>query len=204
MKLVVLEWARRLAAIAQTGLAFSPAEFDRQRYLELRSLAAEMAAHPDGDVGAIYELFVAESGYATPKVICRGAVLDQGHLLMVKEAADGLWTIPGGWVEVGDSPAGAVVREVEEETGLTVSVTKLAAVYDKLRHDHPPAPHHAYLLFFLCERLGGTERPSFETFEVGWFGEGELPELSTGRATAGQLRRMFEHYRHPELPTDFD
>ena len=198
------DWIARLSAIAQSGLTFSPNEFDLQRYEQVRSIAAEMATWPDGDVDSIAELFAGATGYATPKVICRAAVIDSGKILMVRETADGRWTLPGGWIDVGESAATATEREVYEESGYRVSVRKLAAVYDKLRHDHPETPHHSYLLFFLCDLLGGTARTSLETSEVGWFAPDGLPELSTKRTTASQILRMFDHHADPSLPADFD
>lgn len=198
------DWISRLAAIAQSGLAFSPNEFDRLRYGQIRAIAAEMAAWPSGEIQSVEAVFASASGYATPKVICRAAVIDEGRILMVKETADGKWTLPGGWIDIGESAATAAEREVLEESGYRVSVRKLAAVFDKLRHDHPPVPHHSYLLFFLCDLVGGEARGSLETSEVGWFGPDELPELSINRATGTQIRRMFEHHADPTLPTDFD
>src|SRR5690606_34114709 len=107
---------------------------------------------PDGDLESVHELFAGQTGYATPKVICRAAVFDDDHrILMVREVLDGRWTLPGGWVDVGDTPAGAAEREVREESGYVVRATKLAAVYDKDRHPHPPVPDHSYLMFFLCD-----------------------------------------------------
>jgi ADP-ribose pyrophosphatase YjhB (NUDIX family) len=201
----LLRWVQRLAAIAQNGLTFSTEEFDRLRYQEVQKIAAEMAAFPDGDVETLASLFAAADGYATPRLISRAAVIDQqDQILMVRETMDGLWTLPGGWIDVGESPALSAEREVLEESGYRVHAHKLAAIFDKHRHPHPPAPHHAYLLFFLCQLEGGEPRPSYETSEVGWFSEAELPELSIGRVTEGQIRRMFEHHRRPELPTDFD
>lgn len=200
----LLEWINRLRAIAQTGLEFADGVFDRERYEAVRRVAAEMAAHP-GDVEPVESLFAQASGYATPLLICRSAVFDpDGRILMVREVADGRWTLPGGWIDVGESPAGAAVREVREETGYEVEVAKLAAVFDKHRHDHPPAPNHAYIMFFLCRMLGGEAATSAETSEVGWFPQGDLPDLSVGRATRDQILRMFDHHRHPHLPTDVD
>lgn len=198
------DWISRLAAIAQTGLAFSPNEFDRQRFEQVRSIAAEMAAWPDGDVESVEAMFAATSGYATPKMVCRAAVIQDGRILMVRETADDRWTLPGGWIDVGESPATTAEREVQEESGYVVEVVKLAAIYDKLRHAHPPTPHHSYLLFFLCRLVGGQARGSIETSEVDWFEPTQLPELSTLRATEFQVLRMFDHQRDPSLPTDFD
>jgi ADP-ribose pyrophosphatase YjhB (NUDIX family) len=201
----LLEWIRRLNAIAQSGLTFDPGEFDRQRYEQVRALAAEMAAHPGGTVEAVDRIFSADTGYATPKVICRGAVFDdQRRILMVRETADGRWTLPGGWIDIGDSPARSVEREVWEETGYRVTVTKIAAVYDKLRHPHPPAIHHAYLIFFICRLDGGEPTPSYETSEIAWIERGSLPELSEGRALGTQIDRMWDHLADPGIPTDFD
>ena len=200
----LVNWISRLAAIAQTGLAFSPDEFDRQRFEQVRSIAAEMAAWPDGDPASVEGVFAGASGYATPKLVCRSAVFDDGRILMVREVADGRWTLPGGWIDVGESPASAAEREVTEESGYQVEVVKLAAVYDKLRHAHPATPDHSYLLFFVCRLVGGEARGSVETSDVGWFEPDALPELSTLRATRAQISRMFDHHRDPGLPTDFD
>ncbi len=201
----LLRWAQELAALAHTGLEFGDDEFDRQRYRRVAEIAAEMAAFPSGDVVSVAELFAGAGGYVTPKVICRAATFDdQDRILMVREVADGRWTLPGGWIDVGESPAAAAERETFEETGYRVRARKLAGVYDKRLHDHPPAPHHSYLLFFLCDLVGGEPAGSYETSAVGWFTVDELPELSTGRATAAQIRRMFAHHQDPTLPTDFD
>lgn len=197
-------WISRLAAIAQTGLAFSPDEFDRRRFEQVRSIAAEMASWPNGDPASVEAMFARASGYATPKLVCRSAVFDKGRILMVREVADGRWTLPGGWIDVGESPASAAEREVMEESGYQVEVVKLAAIYDKLRHAHPATPHHSYLLFFLCRLVGGEARESVETSEVGWFELDGLPELSALRATHHQITRMFDHHGDPDLPTDFD
>ena len=204
----LLELVQRLAALSQTGLAFAKNPFDIQRYEEVGEIAAELASQDHGDVERMAAIFRSDDGYVTPKMIVRAAVFSKDGevplILMVRETADGRWTLPGGWIDVGESPAYAAEREVLEETGMRVTAVKLAAVYDKRRHDHPPAPHHAYLLFFLCRLEGGTLMPSVETSEVGWFPSDQLPELSTGRATGSQILRMFEHLESPRLPTDFD
>src|SRR5688500_13133025 len=103
-----LVWARRVQALAQSGLAFTRAAYDRERYETLRTLAAEMlAARSGGDPARIEALFAEQSGYATPKVDVRGAVFDRGgRILLVREAADaGRWTLPGGWADVNQSPS---------------------------------------------------------------------------------------------------
>ncbi|MDP2975066.1 MAG: hypothetical protein Q8N45_02515, partial [Anaerolineales bacterium] len=58
--------------------------------------------------------------------------------------------------------------------------------------------------FIQCEITGGAPSESIETSGAAFFREGEIPELSLARVTPLQITRMFEHYRHPEWPTDFD
>jgi ADP-ribose pyrophosphatase YjhB (NUDIX family) len=93
---------------------------------------------------------------------------------------------------------------VLEETGFQVQVRKLLAVYDKARHDHPHEFWYCYKLFVRCDLRGGAPTRGIETLDTAFFAADELPPLSTPRVTEAQVRRMFEHIAHPELPTDFD
>jgi len=200
-----LDWARRLQAISQSGLTYALNEYDRERYEAVREIAAEMMAEGGAvAIAPVREMFAGQAGYATPKVDVRGVVIRDGRVLLVQEREDGGWTLPGGWADVGESPAGAVVRETREESGYETRAAKLLAVYDRDLHGHPPIPFHAYKLFFRCELIGGLPASSQETTAVDWFAEDALPPLSTTRVTAAQIHRWFEHNCHPDWPTDFD
>jgi ADP-ribose pyrophosphatase YjhB (NUDIX family) len=198
--------ARELRAIAQTGLTFTADRFDRQRYQRLRELAATLLAlGSGGDAAHIHGILRADSGYATPKVDVRGAVFVEGRVLMVREISDGKWTLPGGWADVNQSAAECVVREIAEESGFEAKALKLAAVRDYQKSGHPPRNVDSiYKMFFICEIIGGTARPSDETSEVAFFARNALPPLSLGRVTAAQIERMFQHAERPQLATDFD
>jgi ADP-ribose pyrophosphatase YjhB (NUDIX family) len=135
----------------------------------------------------------------------RGVVFRDDKLLLVRERAEGKWTLPGGWADVCASPAENVVHEVYEESGFPTRATKILAVFDRSKHPYePPFAFHVYKLFLLCAITGGTARASAETDSVEFFGEKEIPELSLTRVTPAQIIRMFEHHRQPDLPTDFD
>lgn len=191
---------RELQAIAQNGLTFAKDPFDRDRYLRLRQIVEQRVPSTlDAEV-----VLGAEKGYITPKAEVRAAAFRDGRILMVREISDGLWTLPGGWADVNQTPAEAVVKEVWEESGFQARATKLAAVWDRRRHAHPPSFHHAYKLFFLCDLIGGEAKGSIETSEVGFFPEADLPPLSVHRVTAEQIRTMFRHERQRDLPTEFD
>ena len=124
-----LVWARELQAIAQTGLTFATGIFDHERYKAIRSLAARMmATYSDANFVRVEGLFAKQAGYATPKVDVRGALVENGRILLVRETEDsGRWTLPGGWTDVNQSPSECVIRELREEAGIEVAVRKLAA-----------------------------------------------------------------------------
>ncbi len=159
-----LRWAKQLAALAQNGLTYSDNEYEIDRYKQIRQIAAEMMSTGfDCETKAFIDLFSQERGYATPKVDVRGAVFRDDKILLVREKIDDGWTLPGGWADPSQSPSEAAAREVFEEAGFQVRVTKLAAVYDRSKHPHqPPMPFHLYKLFFLCEITGGTATESYE------------------------------------------
>jgi len=197
--------ARELHAIAQTGGHFSQNAFDTQRYDRLRVMASELMALGSGTtVERIAHLFAQDVGYATPRVAVRGACFRQDKILLVRELTDGKWAMPGGWCDVNQSAGQCVEREIREESGYIARPVKLAAVWDRSRHNPSPYPFSIYKMFFICELTGGAPQTSIETTEIGFFDENQLPELSPGRNQPHQVRRMFAHFREPGLPTEFD
>lgn len=200
-----LDHARELHGIAQTGSHHTQDKFDKLRYARLHTIATEMMAMGSGHpVEKISDLFSQDIGYATPRVGVRGAAFRDGKILMVREVSDGGWALPGGWCDINQTPSECMEREIWEESGFTARTKKVAAVWDKHRQGHPPSPISIYMIYFICELTGGAPQPSIETTEIGFFDENQLPELSVGRNQPHQIRRMFTHYRQPDLPTDFD
>lgn len=201
-----LEIARRLHALARTGLHFCREEYDRQRYEEIETLAVELLAGPDtGEMQRLTRLWAGDQGYLTPKVEVRAATFDaDGRVLLVRERLDGRWTLPGGWADVNESPTQSVEKEIEQESGYRARAVKLAALYDRSRHGHGPTLFHSWKAFFLCEIEGGEARTSYETDAVEWYALDALPEMSLGRSTPQQVRRMREHWLARGLPADFD
>lgn len=200
-----IDLARRLYALAQTGLHFTPQEYDRERYRELAEIAGQLLANESEHAPErLHTAWFVEDGYATPKMDVRGAIFRDAEVLLVRETMDGKWTMPGGWADVNDSPSDAVEKEIEQESGFTAKAAKLAALYDRNKHEHPPYLYHAWKAFFVCDITGGAPRLSNETDGVEFFALDALPELSTGRTTAAQIRRMYVHHLQRELPTEFD
>ncbi len=200
-----LELAREIQALSQTGLAFNNDEYNIQRYQRLMEIAAEIVGHYTVlEKEELLQNFLAQPGYATPKIDVRGAIFRDNKILLVQERTDLRWAMPGGWADVGENPSAMVEREVREESGFLVKAKKVIAVYDANRDGRPMQFYHAYKIIFLCEIYGGKATPSNETLAVDFFSLNTLPPLSSSRTNLRHLNEVFEHYQNPERFAAFD
>ena len=161
----------------------------------------------DEPIEKIGNLFTQErDGYQTPKVDIRAVVFNElGEILMVKEKVDGRWSLPGGWADVGYSPAEVAVKEVREETGLEVKTVRLLAAMDKKNHPHPPEDWYVYKIFILCEKIGGKIlSDTTETSDIQYFSLVNLPPLSKPRNVYSQIKMMFEYRDNLDKEVYFD
>jgi ADP-ribose pyrophosphatase YjhB (NUDIX family) len=120
-------------------------------------------------------------GARAPLRLTVGCVLRdaEGRVLLMRRSDNGLWGLPGGGVEPGESVAEAVAREVYEETGLTIRPRRLVGVYSDPNRIVRYADGNEYqpvALNFLCELVEGTPRPSDEALAVEWFPADALPD----------------------------
>jgi ADP-ribose pyrophosphatase YjhB (NUDIX family) len=201
----------RLQAISQDGLVFATNPWDVERYEKLRDIAAELiAAASSAPADHVRKLFEMQSGEATPKVDVRAVVAVERRLLFVRQALDGLWSLPGGWADVGESPTESVIREVREEAGLAVTAVRLIGVYDRARRGGQPAfPFHVYKLFIECRPEttvdpGASLQGDHEVLDARFFPRDELPPLSLSRVVASEIEDVFEHLADPSLPPTCD
>jgi len=194
----LLNIAKRIKALAQTGLIYSDNEYSTERYNELAGLSDSIASIVTGNTITVLDNFSIEPDYVTPKVDIRAVVFnDKDEILLVQERADGGWAIPGGWADVGFSPSEVAVKEVKEETGLDIEPVRLLAVMDKKRHPHPPHTHYVYKIFILCDLKGGSFNTAFDILDKGFFAKDNLPPLSEERTLKSQINLMFEYKNDP-------
>ena len=189
-----LTWAKRLQALASTGLHFTRDEHDRERFAEVAGIADAMLAAlgnvPIERIRGLVSDFA--QGYATPKVDVRGALIEEGHILLVRERSDGRWTLPGGFADVGLSAARNVEKEILEEAGLAVSARRLYGLRHKAKQAYEPDARDFYKLFFLCERSDAAEPcGGAETSDARFFPPGALPELSLARVLESDIEAAF-------------
>jgi ADP-ribose pyrophosphatase YjhB (NUDIX family) len=202
-----LNLAKRIKSIADTGLLYNTNDYDRERYTELLEISHElMSGLIDQPVEVVKDFYASNKDYPTPKVDIRGLVLNPaGEILMVKEMADGKWTLPGGWADIGYSPAEVIVKELQEEAGLAVKATRLLAVFDKKCHPHPAQPYYVYKFGLLCEVVGEVNlQKGFDILAVGWFPPDDLPPLSEDRILKSQIELLVKIATLPGSSTYFD
>lgn len=168
-------------------------------------IAAEIVSeHSRLEYRPLVSAFTAQIGYATPRIDVRGAVFKDGKLLLVRERADGGWTMPGGWADVGDVPSQGAEREVLEEAGFVVKARKLIGVYDANRSG-PVELFHAFKIVFMCDLISGQARSSIETSEPAFFGRNAIPQPFAGERTRMRhIQDAFAALDDPARPTQFD
>lgn len=199
-----LDWAIRLQALAQNGLAYTRDAFDKDRFEEIRQIAAEMLVEPSGQpLEVVTDLFASETGYQTPKLDTRAAIFQEEKILLVQES-DGLWSLPGGWCDAFVSVMDNTVKECLEEAGLEVEVYRLVAVLDKHKNNPSRSAHHVTKCFFLARSLGGQFVANSETLASGYFALDDLPPLSVNKTTKEQIELCYEAYRADVWEAVFD
>ena len=183
----LLEISRELAAIAQAGLTYTENPYDRERFARLRVLAGAVL-----EAGGVPDFrWPDEIGYPTPKVDVRGAIFEGDRVLLIKEVVTDRWTLPGGWADVNLTPRENIEKECREETGYTVTATRLTALLDRARGSYPAHPLSIYKLFFLCTITGGQPTPSIESSHIEFFPVHALPELDLYRARAEHILHAY-------------
>jgi len=108
-----------------------------------------------------------------------GAVLiHQGKVLLIKRGKEplrGRWVVPGGTVEVGETLEEALVREVREETGLTVRPLEVVLVFDRIEREGDAVRYHYVIVDYLCEYVSGAPQAASDALEVAFVAREDLP-----------------------------
>ncbi len=174
--------ADELRSIANEGMRYADNDYDRKRYGRALSLSARLVSsiekRPEDEVMEEYKQNLAR---VTPAVGAEAAVLRDGTMLLIKREDNGLWAMPGGVTEVGETWAQSAERELREETGVVGTAKKLLGVFDS-RIWGSRSKYHFYAGVWLVE--ASDDRAPIagpETTDVGFFAEHDLPaELSPG------------------------
>lgn len=199
-----LEWAKELQFIAQAGLTYSKDAFDIERFERIREISAEIVSRQTGlPLEKVKDLFCNEEGFQTPKLDTRAAIFKDNKILLIKEK-NGTWSLPGGWVDVNQTIKSNTIKEVKEEAGLDIEVTRIIAAQDRNLHNLPPYAYNVCKVFVLCETQGGDFQPNIETIESGYFSLDEIPPLAEEKNNKEQIEMCFAAYRDKDWEVQFD
>jgi ADP-ribose pyrophosphatase YjhB (NUDIX family) len=106
-----------------------------------------------------------------------GVVVWRGRVLLVRRAKPpllGRWTIPGGTVELGETLHEALVREMEEETGLEVEPVEVLTVFDRIERVGGEVAFHHVIVDYLCRLVSGEARAASDALDVAWAAPDDL------------------------------
>ena len=173
--------ADELRTIADMGLRFTEATYDRERYERLLSLSARLVSAADGrNADEVLAAYRDNLAHVSPNCGAEAVVMRDGKMLLIRRGDNGLWAMPGGYTDVGESISRTAQRELEEEAGISGEVTRLLGFFDSMRwRDQVMA--QIYIATFLVVAPDGnpTHSPP-ETTDIGLFAENDLPPLSPG------------------------
>jgi 8-oxo-dGTP diphosphatase len=135
--------------------------------------------------------------YPDRPVVGVGAVIFRGEeVLLVRrgqEPAKGSWSLPGGVVELGENLVAAILREVREETGLTVKVLGITAVLERIFRDGDDnIPYHYVLIDFACDYIAGDLAPASDITAARFVSLDRLPNLPLASFTTQVILRARE------------
>jgi 8-oxo-dGTP diphosphatase len=127
-----------------------------------------------------------------------GVVIANERALLIRRAnppLQGQWSIPGGTLEVGETLAEGVRRELAEETGIDVRVLEIIEVFERIsagRDGRGRAQYHFVILDDLCELVGGEARAASDVTDVAWCPESELEKYSLTPTATRVIRKAFQ------------
>ena len=129
-----------------------------------------------------------------PRLAVGGVVIHKDRVLLVrrgKPPAEGQWAIPGGSVELGESMARAVERELLEETGVRVLAGDVCCVFEAVRRDTDDRVRFHYVIVdLLAEYVSGTPAPGSDALAAAWKSAVELAEMTVNANTLELLRKL--------------
>jgi len=128
---------------------------------------------------------------------------DRGRVLLGKRADNGLWTIPGGAMDPGETIAATAIRETKEETGIDVEVTRLVGIYSDPNHVIAYADgevRQQFSVCFACRPTGGDlHAQRSEVTDVGWFTPDEIQNMDVHPSIRLRIAHCLEERAEPYL-----
>jgi ADP-ribose pyrophosphatase YjhB (NUDIX family) len=132
-------------------------------------------------------------------------VNDKQQACLIRRSDNGLWALPGGAQDLGETPRQCAVREFFEETGFRIEIIALIGVFSSLLYEQTTNVNRGrevVHLLFVGRIKSGEPTPSEETPEIKWFSEAELPKFSDGHEI--RVRHGFTWLKNPVMQSHFE
>lgn len=190
--------ADELRGMAEEGLHFSTNEYDKDRYARLFAISAQMvsilANQPYEEIFRIYQRDITEMlPHTSPIIGGVGIIRNEEKILLIQRNDSKKWGLPGGLINVGESLAEGVQREVYEEIGIKGIPTRLLAIFDS-RYWSIHSRLHGYLCWFEFEIGDQQPQTSLEALDFAYFGEDDLANLPLHPGVEKRLPLVFKQF----------
>ncbi len=194
------EISRELRAIASWGLTYADNPHDVERYERVLAASARLTAvFDDRSPDEILQKYQSSYAELSPMAGGEAAVFRDGKILLIKRADDGLWAMPGGITDAGETLAQSAVRELREEAGINGRVVQLLGIFDS-RYWGSQTKVHFYHAVFRVETDNYEPHIGDEVTDAGYFVVDELPPMSLGHHL--RIPYVFKQF-HGDMPIPF-
>ena len=179
----------KIQSIAKIGLVYSKDPYALTNYQEINDLSTKMLEE-FVEVNFDRPNYFQRDIYPTPNVSVRTVILNQNKdkVMMVREAALGTYSLPGGWADLYDSPSKTAKNECSQEAGADIEVVRLVGILDRTPFKSS-ASIPEYVVVFEGRVIGKLHEHEYETDDVGWFDIDNLPPISR-KTSKEELLRM--------------
>lgn len=190
----------KVHSIAKIGLTYSNDPYAIENYEELNKLSKEML-EKFMDVKFDKPSMFTKEVYPTPNISVRTIVGKGNQVLLVREANSGLWSFPGGWCDLYDSPKTSAFNEVIQETGVPADITRLLGVLERTPHKTNQNVPEYVLIFEGKAKSDDFSKHCHETTEVSYFDIDHLPEMSK-KLSREEIDVILDAYKNKKVIFD--
>ena len=180
--------ADELRAIATLGKRYAENHYDQERYEKVLSLSARLVAAIDQRT--VEDVMVEYGGnlsHVSPIVGAEAAVFRNERILLIRREDNGLWAMPGGLTDVGETWAQSAERELREEAGVQGRATELLGVFDSRLWGSRNKYQFYSSVWLVHVEVNQIPVAGPETTDVGFFNEDALPDLSPGTPASSSI-----------------
>lgn len=197
----IYDYIVKIQSIAKIGLVFSKDPYAITNYNEINELSMKFLEE-FMEVQFDRPNYFKRDIYPTPSVSVRVFIFneDRTKILLVRECNSGLYSMPGGWADLYDTPSQTAVNESSQEAGADVEVVRLVGVTNRTPFKSSQGVPE-YVISFEAKVKGKLHEHEYETDDVQWFPVDQLPEMSR-KLSLDEINRLLKAALNKETVFD--